>query len=260
MIDKLSVVLSTEVISDSVSIAPFVYIAENVRIGKNVTIHPHVTIESGVVIDDEVEIFPGTYIGKAPKGKALGTNNSFDKKLYIGKNCTIGPNAVLYYGDEIGEECMIGDGVSIRENVRIGVHCIIGRNSTINYGTIIGNYVKIMDLSHITSHVVIHDYVFIAPHCSSADDNTFGKEGYDPSDVLGAEIFENVSLGEGVRLLPKVKIGKNAVVGAGAVVTKDVEAGSVAMGIPARMQSLNSSGIREIGLNNSSSEVPAKCC
>ena len=88
-------------------------------------------------------------------------------------------------------------GVSIRENVSIGRNCIIERNSTINYGTMIGNYVKIMDLTHI------HDYVFIAPHVSSADDNTFGKDGYDADDVLGAEIFENVSLGEGVDYCPR---------------------------------------------------------
>jgi len=217
-----------------VEIAPFVYIAENVKIGKNVRIHPHVTIDSGVAIGDDCEIFPGAYIGKSPKGKALGTNNEYMQTLKIGDRVTIGPNAVIYYGDEIGDECMIGDGVSIRENVKIGFHCIVGRNATINYGTTIGDYVKIMDLAHITSHMKIHDYVFVGPHCCSADDNTFGKDGYDPGDVLGAEIFENASLGEGVRLLPKVKIGKNAVIGAGAVVTKDVPEGATMMGVPAK--------------------------
>lgn len=232
MVDKNAVVLSK--VNDTVEIAPFVYVAENVVIGNNVVIHPHVTVNSGVVIEDEVEIFPGACIGKPPKGKALGTDNKFENTLHIGRGVTIGPNAIIYYGDNIADDCMIGDGVSIRENVTIGKHCIIGRNTTINYGTTIGNFVKIMDLCHITSHMTIHDYVFVAPHCSSADDNTFGKEGYDANDVLGAEIFENASLGEGVRLLPKVKVGKSAVIGAGAVVTGNVDAESTYMGIPAR--------------------------
>lgn len=233
LIDKNAIVLS-EIDEQNVDIAPFVYISENVQIGKNVKLHPHVTIEHGTIIGDNVEVFPGAFIGKAPKGRALGTNNDYIETISIGTGCTIGTNAVVYYGDKIGEDTMIGDGVSIRENVEIGNHCIIGRNSTINYGTMIGNFVKIMDLVHITSHMVIHDYVFIAPHVSSADDNTFGKDGYDANNVLGAEIYENASLGEGVRLLPKVKIGKNAVIGAGAVVTKNVDAGTVMMGIPAQ--------------------------
>lgn len=230
-----SVILSK--LDESAMVSPFVYVAKEVTIGKNVIIHPHVTINSGVIIGDDVEIFPGACIGKPPKGKALGTSNSFAKRIIIGNKVTIGPNSIIYYGDEIGDECMIGDGVSVRENVHIGKHCIIGRNVTINYGTTIGDYVKIMDLSHITSHVLIHDNVFVGPHCCSADDNTFGKEGYNPNDVLGAELCENVSIGEGVRLLPKVKIGKNTVIGAGAVVTRSIEADSIAMGIPAKIVS-----------------------
>lgn len=155
--------------------------------------------------------------------------------LVIGDWVIIGPNAILYYGDRIGNETMIGDGVSIRENCSIGEHCIIGRNSTINYATRIGNRAKVMDLCHLTAHMVIHDDVFIGPHCCTADDNAFGKDAAKLEFVGGAEIFENANLGEGVRLLPKVKIGKNAVIGAGAVVTKSIEDGVTAMGVPAKV-------------------------
>lgn len=234
MIDKRAVVKSA-IVDNDVEISPFVFISENVKIGKGVVIHPHVTIMDGVIIGDGVEIFPGAYIGKKPKGKALDTHNVFVEKVSIGRGSTIGTNAVIYYGDIIGEENMIGDGVSIRENVIIGKHCIIGRNSTINYGSKIGNYVKIMDLSHITARVVIHDEVFIGPHVCMADDNGFGKDAILSANSGGAEIFENVNIGEGAKLLPNVKIGKNAVVAAGAVVTKNIDEGMTVMGVPAKI-------------------------
>lgn len=232
MVSEQSVVLS-KVGSDAVEIAPFVYISANVEIGKNVVIHPHVTISEGVRIGDDVEIFPGSFLGKSPKGRALGTNNSFEKKCIISSGVTIGPNAVIYYGNEIGEDTIIGDGVSIRENVSIGENCIIGRNTTINYGAIIGKRVKIMDLCHITARVIIHDDVFIGPHVCTADDNSFGRERANHA-VGGTEIFSFANIGEGTRILPLIRIGEYATVAAGAVVTKDVAAQSVVMGVPAK--------------------------
>lgn len=229
------VVMMSEVANEDVEIAPFVYIEKNVTIGHRVKIHPHVTISEGVEIGDDVEIFPGAYIGKIPKGPALGSNTQYDKKLVIEKGCIIGPNAVLYYGDHIGAYSLIGDNVSIRENVTIGEQCIIGRSATINYAVSIGKKVKIMDLAHITAHTVIHDSAFVGPHVCTADDNQFGKNDKEDAALIGgAEIGENANIGLGALLLPKTKVGENVVVGAGSVVTRNVEADTVVMGIPAR--------------------------
>ena len=222
-------------VPESSTVGAFTYIDKDVVIGENVKIHPNVTIYSGVNIGNNVEIFPGAFIGKAPKGKALDTNNSYENRITIGDWVVIGPNAIIYLGDEIQDETMIGDGVSIRENCSIGKHCIIGRGTTINYATKIGNRVKIMDLSHVTAHSVLHDNVFVGPHCCMADDNGFGKDDTNAEFVGGPEIFENANLGEGVRLLPMVKIGANAIVGAGAVVTKDVMPDVTVMGVPAKI-------------------------
>ena len=234
MIHECSVVLS-EISGEDVDIGPFVYIARNVTIGRHVKIHPQVVIEEGVEIGDDVEIFPGAYIGKPPKGPALGSHTAYEKKLFIGQGCVIGPHAVLYYGDQIGAYTLIGDGASIRENVEIGERCIIGRNVTINYAAKLENRVKVMDLTHITAHTVIRNNAFVAPGVFSADDNRFGKD-FSQSNTLvgGAEIGENANIGVGATLLPKVKIGKNAVVGAGAVVTHDVEDNTLVLGMPAR--------------------------
>lgn len=231
MIHKSSVILSP-VDESKVSIGPFVYIGENVVLGNNVTIHPSVVIEDGAVIGDDVEIFPSAYIGKPPKGSAYGEIKC-EKHLRIEKGCVIGPHTTIYYGDHIGECTLISEGVSIRENVSIGNHCIIGRNVTINYGVVIEDFVKIMDLSHLTARSVLRKYAFLAPTVSSAEDNSFGKI----PNVLpegGPIIEENASIGVGAVLLPRVRIGKDSIVGAGAVVTRDVEEGVLVTGSPAR--------------------------
>lgn len=235
MIHESSIVLSP-VDEEKVDIGPFAYIAKNVVLGNGVTIHPHVVIDEGVVIGDNVEIFPGTYIGKPPKGSAYGKIDC-EKVLNVGSGCVIGPNATLYYGDHIGDCTLISDGVTIRERVKIGNHCIVGRNTTINYATVIDDYAKVMDLVHITPKTIIEKYVFIGPGVSTAEDNSFGKiENAVPEG--GPIIEENASIGAAAVLLPRVRIGKNSIVGAGAVVTKDVEHDTTVMGVPARNRNL----------------------
>ena len=236
MIHSSSVVLS-QIDREKVDIAPFVYIGKNVILGKEVTIHPHVVIDEGVTIEDGVEVYPGAYIGKPPKGPALGSQTEYKKELHIGKGCVIGPNVTLYYGGRIGAFTLISDGVSIRENVTMGDHCIIGRNVTINYSVQIEDHVKIMDLAHITAHSIIHKSAFVGPGVFTADDNRFGKDEKESSDLIGGtEIQNNASIGVGAILLPKVEIGENSVVGAGVVVTKSVGKSELVLGIPARKQ------------------------
>lgn len=234
MIHKSSVLLS-QIEEDQVDIGPFVYIGKDVVLGKNVRIHPSVVIEDGVTIGNDVEIFPGAYIGKPVKGPALGSHSTFERVLTVGDGCVIGPHATLYYGDKIGAYTLISDGASIRENVTIGSYCTIGRNVTINYETQIGDHVRIIDLAHITAHSHIMDYVFIAPGVMMADDNGFGKNpNISPEEVGGATIEYNASIGLGALLLPKIKIGKDSIVAAGALVARNVEEESLAMGFPAK--------------------------
>src|SRR5258708_1044726 len=225
----------TESIGENVAIHEFAVIRSDVIIGSNVVVHPHVVINSGAVIGDCVEIFPGTYIGKEAKGAgALAWVAFFEKRITIGANSLLGPNAVIYYDVEIGENTLIGDSASIREQCKIGSKCIIGRCVTINYNSTIGDRVKIMDLTHVTGNCHIGNDVFISTTVGMTNDNAIGKKGYSDEEVLGPIIEDGVGVGAGVTLLPKVVIGKDAIVGAGSVVTKDVAPGTLVMGIPAR--------------------------
>jgi len=114
-ISKLAVV-ETDRIGSNVTIAEFSVVRKGVQLGDNVVIHPHVVIEPDVTIGNGCEIFPGTYIGKEPKGAgATARNLEFVRQVTIGANSCVGPNAVIYCDVQIGESVLVGDCASIRE-------------------------------------------------------------------------------------------------------------------------------------------------
>jgi len=228
-------VVQTRTIGSNVSIQEFAVIREDVMIGDHVVIHPHVVIESGVTIGNNVEIFPGAYIGKVPKGAGvLAREPYYEKKIVIGDHSLIGTHAIIYYDVTIGNATLIGDGASLREQVKIGNASIIGRYVTINYNVTIGNKVKIMDHTWLAGNMVIGNDVFISGCVGTANDNSFGKVGYNEQHVVGPHIEDGVAIGLGALILPHVQIGCGATVGAGAVVTKDIPKNTLWYGNPAR--------------------------
>lgn len=228
-------IVQTGDVGANVHIAEFAVIRNGAVLGRDVCIHPHVVIEAGVQIGDGVEIFPGSYIGKTPKGAgATARPVRFEPRVVIGAGSSVGPNAVIFYDVEIGAASLVGDGASIREQCRIGSRCLISRHVTINYHTVIGDRTRIMDLTHITGNCVIGSDVFISVLVSTANDNEMVQRAYVEGKTTGPTIADRVSIGEGACLLPGVRVGEGAMVAAGAVVVKDVEAYSLVMGVPAR--------------------------
>jgi acetyltransferase-like isoleucine patch superfamily enzyme len=228
-------IMETDDIGEGAEVAEFAVVRSGASIGRRVRIHPHVVIESGVRIDDDVEIFPGAYLGKEPKGTgATARAMRFERKLRVGRGASVGPHSVIFYDVEIGDETLIGDGASIREQCRVGSRCIISRYVTINYNTTIGDNTRIMDMTHITGNCVIGDNVFISAMVSTANDNEMVTRQYDENKVIGPRIADGASIGEGACILPGVRVGEGSLVGAGSVVTKDVEPYTLVMGVPAR--------------------------
>jgi acetyltransferase-like isoleucine patch superfamily enzyme len=149
----------------------------------------------------------------------------------IGARARIRSNTVIYTNVRIGDDLETGHGVVIREENVIGDHFNIWNNSVVDYGCHIGNNVKIHNNIYVAQFTVIEDDVFVAPGASFANDPhplcTMCMEG--PTIRRGARIGVNATL------LPGVVIGENALVGAGAVVTKDVPARAVVVGNPGRI-------------------------
>jgi len=223
-------------ISEKAQIASTAIIHENVIIEENAIIHDYVVLYPGVTVKAGAEIFDHCVLGKyptTPGSTARPLKETYGRTI-IGEQCILCPSVVVYVGTSIGSHTLLGDFCSIREDCTIGEYCIISRNVSVNYETFIGHHTKIMDNAHITGNMHIGNHVFISVLVATTNDNAMGRQGYGKH-VRGATIEDYVTVGAAANILPNVYIGENAVVGASALVTKDIPANKVAMGIPARI-------------------------
>lgn len=224
-------------ISEKAHIADTAVIYDGVEIEDDVIIHDYAVIYPNVLIKRGCEIYDHCVVGKMPTSpgitaRALKKNYS---KLIVGEECILCPGVVLYTGSVLGKHNLLGDYCSIREECTVGDGCLISRNVSVNYNTRIGSHTKILDNTHITGNMVVGDHVFISALVVTTNDNTMGRKDYSEDHIKGPVIEDYVTVGAAANLLPGVIVGRNAIVGAGALVTKDVAPDKVVMGIPARV-------------------------
>ena len=151
--------------------------------------------------------------------------------LSIGPHALVRAHTVIYAGSHIGSHLETGHGVVIREENQIGNHLSIWNNSTIDYGCVIGDGVRIHCNVYVAQFTVIEDDAFLAPGVMIAND----RHPICKACMKGPTIKRGARVGANATLLPEVIIGEGALVGAGAVVTKDVPPGAVVVGSPARV-------------------------
>ncbi len=131
---------------------------------------------------------------------------------------------VNLYGCSIGDRSKIGTFVEIQKGVKVGADC------------------KISSHTFICEGVTIEDRVFVGHNVTFINDKNPRATNPDGSMQTEADwscentlIKEGASIGSSVTILCGVTIGKNAMIGAGAVVTKDVPDQAVVAGVPAKM-------------------------
>jgi acetyltransferase-like isoleucine patch superfamily enzyme len=91
--------------------------------------------------------------------------------------------------------------------------------------------VTIQTSSYITSNMTIEDNVFIGPCCSTSNDKYMGKGNYVHQ---GPIIRQGAKIGNNATLLPGITVGEDAMIGAGAVITRDVLPGCTVVGNPGK--------------------------
>jgi acetyltransferase-like isoleucine patch superfamily enzyme len=171
---------------------------------------------------------PGVIVGYRPGRLPV------DPRLILGAGAILRSGTVLYGGSQIGERLQTGHGVVIREDNRIGDDLRIWNHSTIDYGCRIGHRVKIHCNCYVAQFTTIADDVFLAPGVSVSNDPHPGCR-FSAQCMRGPTIEQAAQIGAGVTLLPFVRVGRRALVGAGSVVTRDVPPEMVVAGNPARV-------------------------
>ena len=199
-------------------------------------IHPSAIVYPGTVLGEGVRILEGAVVGKQPTLSPRSTTKREPlPPAEIGDGTVVSTGAVVFAGTTIGARVIVGDQTCVRERVRVGDDVVIGRGSLVENDTTIGALTKIQAMAYITAYSMLEDNVFIAPCVVMTNDNFMGRTERRHELIKGPTIRRGARVGGGAILCPGVEIGEEAFVGAGAVVTKDVEPQTLVVGSPARV-------------------------
>lgn len=182
-------------------------------------------IDADVEIGQDTVIFPNTHL--------LG-------KTRIGAACSIGPNAIIS-DSVIGDVCTIGpsviEGSILEDHVDMGPFCHLRPGAYLARHVHLGNYAEVKK-SRLGEGVHMGHFSYMGDAEVGAHTNIAAGTitcNYDGKNKHRTIIGENVFIGSDSMLVAPLTIGDNARTGAGAVVTKDIPANSLAVGVPARV-------------------------
>jgi acetyltransferase-like isoleucine patch superfamily enzyme len=221
--------------SDS-PIAPGLVLSPTASVGRDVVFGAHVVVHDGVVIGDGCTIQDGAVLGKPPSLSRRSSAARGDdlEPLVLEESVVICAQAIVFAGSRIGARSIVGDQAYVRERTTIGADTVIGRASGVDNDVVIGARVRIQSQVYLTAYSAVEDDVFVGPCAMTTNDDKMGRlERGTP--LRGATLRRACRVGGGAVLLPGVEVGEEAFVAAGAVVTSDVPARKVVMGVPARM-------------------------
>jgi len=141
---------------------------------------------------------------------------------------------------EVSDEAKIGEGTNIwhqaqiRERAVIGERCNIGKGVYIDFDVVIGDDCKIQNYISIYHGVKMGSGVFLGPHCVFTND--FRPRSKGDFKVTETLVEDGVSVGANATIVCGNTLGRNCMIGAGSVVTKDVPPHALVYGNPARIK------------------------
>lgn len=142
---------------------------------------------------------------------------------------------------EVSEEASIGDGTyiwhqaQVREGARVGRDCTLGKDVYVDKNVVVGDNCKLQNGATLYDGVTLEDKVFVGPHVVFTNDLR-PRAQPDDWEIVPTLVRKGASIGANATVLCGVTVGPYAMVGAGAVVTKDVPSHGLVLGNPARLE------------------------
>jgi acetyltransferase-like isoleucine patch superfamily enzyme len=222
-------------------LAPGLYLGDGVQLGEGVELGTHVVIHPGTVVGDGCVIQDHAVLGKPPKlaphSSAAGAAGP--PALELGAGAVVCAAAIVFAGARLGPGAIVGDQAYVRERAVLGKGTVVGRGTAVDNDVVIGDRVRIQTDVYLTAFSEIEDDVFVGPGVLTTNDSTMARHD-DAYAIRGARLRRACRVGGAAVLVPGVEVGEEAFVAAGAVVTKDVPARGVVIGVPGRV-------VREVG-------------
>jgi acetyltransferase-like isoleucine patch superfamily enzyme len=159
-----------------------------------------------------------------------------ERSYFVHPSADVSPQAIIGEGTKIWQHCQV------REKAVLGMNCILSKGVYIDAGVVIGKNVKIQNGISVYHGVTLQDGVFCGPHCVFTNDKR--PRSINPDGTLkgGADwvvsetlVKEGASIGAHATIVCGITIGKWAMIGSGAVVTKSVPDYGLVYGNPARL-------------------------
>ncbi|MFP5316741.1 MAG: acyltransferase [Acidimicrobiia bacterium] len=151
------------------------------------------------------------------------------------------PAAYIHATAEVDPRAVIGPGTSIwnwskiREGARVGAGCRIGQGVYIDRDVSVGDGCKIQNGVSVYLGVTLGDHVFVGPHATFTNDRVPRASSGDGWEVVPTVVEDHASVGANATIVCGVRLGRACMVGAGAVVTRDVAPHALVVGNPARV-------------------------
>lgn len=153
----------------------------------------------------------------------------------VGDDATIRAGTIIYADVEVGRGFTTGHDALVREHTTVGEDVVLGTKSVLDGRITVGADVSIQTGVYVPPETAIGDRVFLGPNAVLTNDPY-------PLRVEvaldGPTLHDGVSIGANATVLPGVTVGEGAFVAAGAVVTEDVPAHTLAVGVPAEHRPL----------------------
>jgi len=213
-------------------LAPNLLIGTRVRIAEDVEIGPNVVLYDDIALDSGVQLDVGAVVGRpARRSRGSRTPDAPHGQTVLETGAIVSPYALVSANVRMGPHSFLGDYSHLREGVRLGADVVVGASGGIGRHVQVGDRTRMQNGCLVGPNSVVEEDCFLGPRVQLLTGRTMGNARRDTP----TRLRRGCQIGGGVTILPGLEIGEEAVVGAGAVVVRDVPAGAQVRGVPARL-------------------------